>query len=416
MKDTKLLNQPLEEQEKILISKKFIENLLHVSVTTCKFEMEDIASHIESLLPDFFKINFPFFITEAMINSFQIGTLYHITDFSHLNFILFLYDNGKNVFIIGPYVTKRPEKSYLESILQENGADNSLLNPLYQYCFTLPVVPNSSILNGAITAIKIIKHNDTDIPYKHYQPQEKYKKELSNLCPEEVDGATSMFLEKRYYYEKRMLQEVQNGNHDKALAYFREFKLCSDSIVQTSDPLYKTKALAISLNTMLRKSVEAVGIHPIYLDMISSNFSILIENSNNQEELLEFYPQMVSVYCRFVQKWRLDKYCPIVRKAITYIQLHLSNNLTLKSIAKEINVSASYLSKLFNEETNTSISNYITKVRIEKATELLTFSKMPIQNIATYVGFSDLNYFSRCFKKEKGLTPTEYRQKKSIDI
>ena len=62
---------------------------------------------------------------------------------------------------------------------------------------------------------------------------------------------------------------------------------------------------------------------------------------------------------------------------------------------------SSYLSRLFNRETGDSVSNFITKARVEKAAGLLSFSGMSIQNIAFYVGFGDLNYFSRCFKKYK---------------
>nr|WP_289706359.1 AraC family transcriptional regulator [Enterocloster clostridioformis] len=149
---------------------------------------------------------------------------------------------------------------------------------------------------------------------------------------------------------------------------------------------------------MLRKSAETAGIHPVYLDIISSNFAMLIENANTMREAQECKSQMISAYCRFVRKNRLDQYSPLVR------------------IAKGIRVSPSYLSRLFNRETGDSISNYITKARVEKAAGLLSFSGMSIQNIAFYVGFGDLNYFSRCFKKYKRMTPTEYRASSSIGV
>ncbi|MBU3812291.1 MAG: AraC family transcriptional regulator, partial [Candidatus Niameybacter stercoravium] len=68
----------------------------------------------------------------------------------------------------------------------------------------------------------------------------------------------------------------------------------------------------------------------------------------------------------------------------------------------------------FNQEVQQSISNYITQVRVNKAEELLQFSQMSIQNIASYVGFHDLNYFSKCFKKYKHITPTECRQLSAV--
>ena len=156
--------------------------------------------------------------------------------------------------------------------------------------------------------------------------------------------------------------------------------------------------------------------HPVYLDIISSNFAMLIENANSIRETEECKSQMISAYCRFVRKNRLDQYSPLVRKAVTYIRIHLADQLTLAGIAKGIRVSPSYLSRLFNRETGDSVSNFITKARVEKAAGLLSFSGMSIQNIAFYVGFGDLNYFSRCFKKYKKMTPTEYRASSSIGV
>ena len=143
---------------------------------------------------------------------------------------------------------------------------------------------------------------------------------------------------------------------------------------------------------------------------------MLIENANSIREAEECKSQMISAYCRFVRKNRLDQYSPLVRKAVTYIRIHLADQLTLAGIAKGIRVSPSYLSRLFNRETGDSVSNFITKARVEKAAGLLSFSGMSIQNIAFYVGFGNLNYFSRCFKKYKKMTPTEYRASSSIGV
>ena len=133
-------------------------------------------------------------------------------------------------------------------------------------------------------------------------------------------------------------------------------EMCIRDSVRTEDPLRTAKNLGFSLNTMLRKSAETTGIHPVYLDIISSNFAMLIENANSIREAEECKSQMISAYCRFVRKNRLDQYSPLVRKAVTYIRIHLADQLTLAGIAKGIRVSPSYLSRLFNRETGDSIS------------------------------------------------------------
>lgn len=398
-----------------LISKQFIEALTQVPVTICPLTITEVEKHIKQYIPDFLKNSFPFFITESMVQSFQPNVLYHITDFLSQNFNLFLTGES-GLMIIGPYLLHTPDNAYCEQILQDNGLNLSLLVPLHQYYTGLPLATNSTMLEAARTALKVTTGFDGAAPYQHYQPQASYSREIPNLSPEGYDEAMMELLEHRYQYEKLMLQEVRHGNSEMALKYYRQFSLASKSIVRTEDPIRTAKNLSFSLNTMLRKSAELAGIHPVYLDIISSNFALLIENSNNLDELNEFKYQMISAYCRFVQKHRLDQYSPLVRKAITYIHVHLADPLNLKQIADGIKVSPSYLSKLFNEETGASLSNYITKARIDKAAELLSFTRMPIQNISAYVGFGDLNYFSRCFKKWVGMTPTEYRNRGSIGV
>lgn len=405
----------MEEREKAEIAKQFIETLLEVPVSICPRELSAMAATITQYIPEFLKNQVPFFITETMARSFEPMVLYHITDFIRFNFNLFLYRNGdqEELLIAGPYLLHQPDQQFCEEVLQDNGLTVSLVMPFLEYCQALPVVGNSTMLLASRTAMKVITGSE-EAPYRHYQPQAIHQNEVSNISTYGMEEATMELLEQRYRFEKLMLQEVAQGNPETALSYYRQFRMASRSIVRTEDPVRTSKNLSFSLNTMLRKSAETAGIHPVYLDVISSNFAMLIENSNKLEELEEFKFQMISAYCRFVQKYRLDEYSPLVRKAVTYIRVHLSDQLSLRQIASGIKVSPSYLSRIFNQEAKESISSFITRARVEKAAELLSFSRMPIQNVAAYVGFSDLNYFSRCFKKWMGKTPSEYRAESTI--
>ena len=84
----------MEEHEKALISRQFIEVMLKVPVILCPGRIEAIETSIKEYFPDFIKNSFPFFITRSMVESLQTGTLYHITDFINLHFNLFLYAGG----------------------------------------------------------------------------------------------------------------------------------------------------------------------------------------------------------------------------------------------------------------------------------------------------------------------------------
>lgn len=99
---------------------------------------------------------------------------------------------------------------------------------------------------------------------------------------------------------------------------------------------------------------------------------------------------------------------PIVR-AQAYIRSGYAKPITLSQVAREVNISPYYFSKLFKEETGQNFSDYLTAIRIDAAKHLLARPECPIKQVCVESGFSNPNYFSRIFKKCTGLTPTEFR-------
>ncbi len=101
----------------------------------------------------------------------------------------------------------------------------------------------------------------------------------------------------------------------------------------------------------------------------------------------------------------------IVRSAKCYIRDNLNRELTVTGIAEELHISANYLSRLFKRVTDEGCSEYITRMRMEKAKSLLDTTLMRIGEIADAVGYRDIYYFSLTFKKVTGLSPSQYRKK-----
>ena len=172
------------------------------------------------------------------------------------------------------------------------------------------------------------------------------------------------------------------------------------------------KNLMIILNTLLRKAVEQAKVHPLYIDAVSGKWALRIENAQTTGQLDELYYNIILDYCALVRKKSLANYTPNVRSAINFIQFNMAEpDLSLKRIAKAVNVNASYLSHQFNQEVGTSIPEYIARMRIEEAQNLLlSASGFSVGQIATAVGFQDVNYFSKTFKRIAGCTPSVYRQ------
>jgi two-component system, response regulator YesN len=100
----------------------------------------------------------------------------------------------------------------------------------------------------------------------------------------------------------------------------------------------------------------------------------------------------------------------IIYQAKKYIDSHYADpDLSLNSVAAQVNLSANHLSVVFSQETPQTFKEYLTEVRINKAKALLRTTSSSVAEIAYQVGYNDPHYFSAAFKKNTGLSPTEFR-------
>lgn len=104
----------------------------------------------------------------------------------------------------------------------------------------------------------------------------------------------------------------------------------------------------------------------------------------------------------------------ILRPALEYIERNYSRNISLDSMASLCNISSSYFSKLFKRVIEDNFANYINKIRVKTAKEILITTDIPITNIALDLGFEDSGYFIKVFKKQEGVTPSVYRYNKTL--
>ena len=98
-----------------------------------------------------------------------------------------------------------------------------------------------------------------------------------------------------------------------------------------------------------------------------------------------------------------------VAQATRFIEQNYNIELDVQTLCDYVNYSRSYLSRVFHQETGFTIPEYINKIRMENAMELLRETALPLREVAASVGIHDSFYFSKLFKKFTGQTPREYR-------
>ena len=97
------------------------------------------------------------------------------------------------------------------------------------------------------------------------------------------------------------------------------------------------------------------------------------------------------------------------QRMIEFMEQHLGDPIGIPEIAESTGISSRLASQLFKQETNETIYNYLTRLRMERASELLVKTDRKISDIAQMVGYQHENSFIRSFRKFKDITPGKYR-------
>jgi AraC-like DNA-binding protein len=100
---------------------------------------------------------------------------------------------------------------------------------------------------------------------------------------------------------------------------------------------------------------------------------------------------------------------PMITRAKQFIQEHHTEDLSLGMVSRAVNTSTFYFCKMFKKATGINFTDYLSRIRIEKAKNLLLNPNLRISEVAYQVGFQSLTHFNRIFKKLAGQSPTQYR-------
>ena len=350
----------------------------------------------------------------------QSNIIYKISDDFFCKYVVMMlpsenpHDN--NFLVIGPYTEQDFSKQDIYKAIEKFQIPPKLTEHLMQYFASIPLISDSSILSAiCCTLAETIWGNSECYAIKsitHSLSKEYIESIPTNIIDDISDQQDIPFkvklLEKRYEAENRFLNYISQGNYHKAELAFDSSTLF-DIEKRVNDPIRNFKNYSISMNTVLRKATEQGGVHPLHIDTVSSQFAKKIEMITSLESGRNLMKEMIRKYGLLVKNHSIKDYSLLVQKVITRIEADLTADQSLNTHATILNISPSYLSTLFRKETGITLTEYVNRKRIEHSILLLNTTNMQFQTIAQHCGISDINYFTRIFKKIIGKTPKEYR-------
>ncbi|GMQ60419.1 response regulator [Vallitalea sediminicola] len=172
------------------------------------------------------------------------------------------------------------------------------------------------------------------------------------------------------------------------------------------------RTVLLKITTTIIKSYEDICNGPSNNVIIDFNLFNEVFGKERIDEVKTYYKKLCKNLSNEINKERIDIKTSQMQKAYQFIYNNYQNkSLDINMICNHLNISSSYFSRIFKTETNQTFMHYLTKVRMEKAKDLLINSYYKVYEISDKVGYEDPHYFSYNFKKKTGVKPTQYRKK-----
>ncbi len=214
-----------------------------------------------------------------------------------------------------------------------------------------------------------------------------------------------------YQAEQEMLRMVREG--DLSLLQYIDRAAVTGTIGQlakSGDTLRQMKnAVLVSVTLFSRSAIEG-GLSPETAYTLCDRYFQSVETAKSLSELTVDAKTMHRDFVERVHAVRTQKLSKEIEAACSYVERHLEDDLSIASLAAYAGYTEYYFSKKFKRELGMTPAECIRKKRLAKAALLLRSTDLDAQQIASRLQFCSQSYFTDCFRKEYGVSPTKYRK------
>ena len=394
-----------------------LKDTLHIGYNVdCSFyeypydDVTDIDKGIRKMMWEGFDYHFN--ANVHLINRHANEILIISSNLGFYNIVFYLPSNKEpDKVAIGPFRNEVTPPSYFEQIIQSASIPHSKIFETENVFRQLPKADpdviaaiSRRILSDAFPTLKNAKCYTLE-----------FNDERRSINPD-FSLINDNFINKANDYRDCLLQlcdAIRQGDIESARICMRNALQAINTDDLTNITVAKSFANtmnAIAFIVLLTTSVNASRAIMLFIQM-----QLTISNTSNASRL-SYIPYDIShKYSLLVKNYGHASYPKKIREIIDYIDLHLSEDLSLSALAQKFNYHPASLSSSFKKETDTSLTTYVKQTRIREAIRLFNSTNAKISDVALSVGYEDFAYFSRVFKEISGLSPREYNKNNHAD-
>ena len=340
----------------------------------------------------------------------QLGEkqLYLLTDAFMIRIALF-YVDGVPV-IMGPFTSVLLTERDVRQLMQRFPVNDVSSGELLHYVNSFPCLPETmgahivasllQVLHPGEQARELVRINYLEAPEFGSAEQMAVKRE--HYIP---------LLEKRYAHEAAFIQNIIEGNARKALQNLHSMQMDVAYLKRIGTTLENERYGSAIVQTTVRLAARQAGLPSIIIDQISGNNTGKVLRSSKIDEIVRAQEQMIREFCKAIQENRNEKLSALVQSAKYYIEKEYAEDISVRSLAEELEVSVNHLISVFKKEMQVTPNSYLREYRMKQAAHILAATDLPIQEVASSIGIPDANYMIKLFKAQYGETPAAYRKK-----
>jgi AraC-like DNA-binding protein/ligand-binding sensor protein len=207
--------------------------------------------------------------------------------------------------------------------------------------------------------------------------------------------------------ERMLLASLRRGDTETGINLLNE--LLAFMLFSNPDKFNYIQYRAIELVVLLSRVYANPGCTEQILLETNNHYLRSIQNARNIEELIDVLHGIVEHMAGQIFSFQGIQHAAALKKAELFIWENYTRKISLEEIAGSLGLSAPYFSTIFKEEMGESLSSYLNRLRVEKASRLLKGTSLSLSEIAGACGFEDQSWFSKIFKIYTGFSPGKYR-------
>jgi AraC-like DNA-binding protein len=339
------------------------------------------------------------------------------TEQSEFFLVVRLFTPGftKGMLIFGPSLPVKLREDQVTGLINDyplNGEKTCLLNFLHE----IPVLNQDQLIGiGLLLYYMMYEVRLTRECIQIYKTFEEKPKAIFEKS--EVALSKNRQTEQFHHdpdFDQKLFLTIERGNKEEFLKLINQLPENEPGMLSRSSYLRSKKNLAIAVFAIATRSAIKGGLHSEIAFTFSDLYIQRVEETFQPENVDELVKEGLLSFIDQVKKAREYRYSDSIAKCHNYIYKHLYKSISLKDLVHHVNLNPSYLSYLFKKEVGMTIRDYIQKIRIEEAMNLMAFTPHTLTEISNLLNFTDQSHFTKVFKKITGTTPKQFQLRKEL--